>query len=1477
MSPAHTTANAPSDASASNLAKPVTTQASPAPLTSATAPSSPKAVAVDGTTTQGACDAAPGTQVQIGYEPSLAFLAQERNTPANRLHQLLKETFPDSNYQLVYKSYFRDDLPSSVASGKLDMAVLELGPRSSPQDGGQLSLPSQPAGIKVVTIPAGYTVMAGQSQPDDGLAEHVPPWLLLSFALLLTLIASAFLLSVVAYVLNLRPPTPDRWSRAVVTLVDPTLSRWTRAWNWMFTTTTGAMITGIWCLAGVCLLFLLTSSRAYAALSNTKSDAIEKIDSNLEPKREIYEFRSNAWVKCRRTETCLRDYANDELRALLLGDRETLCWYADSDEARSAPRVSPRRRHPTHLRRHPSRPSLGRKGHDELRLRATRNRPRPLARRGPSLRALLCFRKVTMTIRESLSVSLTLTADGTSATSDGGNVKELRLDLHCYGFEALLRMWVIAEDDADAFLPLVTSNGVLEAELTLGKSLYNVAPAPDPLVVSGIVTARKIREVTGEGMNGDPILYREYELEFRDPAQALWSHHRPSTVYAKARLDTIVEENTPSKIVVTSAWTQGKRVRPMVCLGLGIDWASFYDWLFWIADCEYGHIWYDYTNKKLVLDSQKPRNGSPVELAFGSITKTTSYRVAFAPPVREAVTLLNSFQGTTAKWDVQQPNAVTGVRRDYLVHTSLDEAAKHRQETEQNRHLTGNFDVRVDCDAYPEMYLAPGTQLTLAGEFGTKLFVSGKTLRVTELAIRCLATHQQPEYDLENEWTEYELDYVIELEAVEDPRWRGPRYVTPHYPVRVEGKIVSSVGSGTDRAYTVYADEDTGDTYKINLPLWNCTITIPMTPDFVPGHLYLPAYKDARVFVSMDFDSARIERFLDWGTDVTLPGASLGNHLLLGKNDASETSIKHWYVDNSPELVIRRIHSGDLGTVTVKEGILTLELTEEGGGSGFAATTSVEPQAQMAKSDSEQKSDLAVSDLQDATSTAQTQLTTEVNRAANAVKQQAEDLGADRLPGQGRRRRTQRCRNHHRHPSRRGQDDPERCPSAVGRFAEVVAMQALTEARTTLEDCARAAQAPLASLEQETRTLIAQIQPLPQKLTADTRKLTLRTSSLAKELDVRLARARSRLPKSPEVARAAAAQSLTSMTEAARTLSGSVSAAADSFGALVDGLDATVGTINDQLTTIRNGIAAARQAVKGILDGALALLKDVENKLDKLKTTLLAQLDGLEATFNATIDTIKTTVNTFIDGIRTVIGQFTEAVKTATTPITTGADALSDLVSDLLTKATTLVDQIQSLVSTVLGAIDKIPVAALPEPMAKPTVTAITQVATQFGTQLSTGASAAASQLQTLAGQLSTAIEQGQTQLSQQLETALKPMFDQIDKLVTQIDDKQRELSTQITAQLQTLATQKDQLIATAQTQIDALTQPFLDGLSGYCDSITQAASSAEQSQRQIFAQCQTQVATLQSKMTALSTRLETSVSGFETQYRALLAKAAAL
>jgi hypothetical protein len=595
---------------------------------------------------------------------------------------------------------------------------------------------------------------------------------------------------------------------------------------------------------------------------------------------------------------------------------------------------------------------------------------------------------------ETLHIGVTLTAGTESAHADGGNVKEFSLSAKLFGFSGSIRIWVDVAAGDDFFAP-VCSSAPLALSLELGKALYKVSPAPAPLLLEALVTARHMREITSEDVTGNPILYREYTFEFQDAARALWSQHHPCAVYAKATLAEVLAENTPELLGLRAPWPALSTLRPMLCLGLGVEPASFYDFVFWIAHAEGGHIWYDYAHHDLVIDANKPSVGARQDLAFGSIESSSRFRVTFAPPPRAAVKVLNSRDGATPQLDVEQPDAASGVRHDFMLHSALNADAEALATALKGRFTTGRFDVHVDCDAFPEMYLAPGHLLALGGEFGSNFFVSDQSLRVIGLDIAAVATQQTPEYDIENTTTDYEVRFALDLEAADDSRWRGHDYRIPRYPLRVEGKVLSAIGNAGERPYSIYAEADASNTYKVQLALWNATIAIPVAPDFMPGHLYFPVYKDSRVFVSLELDSARIERFLDWGKDVPVPSASQGNHLLLGKSETSETSIKHWYVDNSPELVIGRVNSGDLATVTVKEGTLTLELTEESGSSGFGATVSVEPQAQMAKADSAQKADLAVADLQGSAQTATTQLSGSVNDATSAIRQQSEQLSSE--------------------------------------------------------------------------------------------------------------------------------------------------------------------------------------------------------------------------------------------------------------------------------------------------------------------------------------------------------------------------------------------------------------------------------------------------------------------------------------------------
>lgn len=598
----------------------------------------------------------------------------------------------------------------------------------------------------------------------------------------------------------------------------------------------------------------------------------------------------------------------------------------------------------------------------------------------------------TRTFDDSLRVEVTLSAGERSSKVTGGQVKALELELHSHGHEGQVTFWCEAEGDADTCWSMMISSELLEVEVRVSKARYDVNPAPDPIVVQGVVVERRLREVPSAHAKGKSVLLREYVIAFCDAARALWTEHYPTCVYSQVKLEKVFKEHTSPKIRVDLGWSALGTTRALVCLGLGDDDASFYDFTFWLADREYGHVWYDYSTQKLVFADSKPALQPSVELGLETLRSTQSIQVVFPRWNRAAIHLVNSRDGATKQLPVKQPTAVDGVRRDYLIHTPIEARAEARQRLEERRCAPGMYDVLVHCDEYPQRYLVPGCTVTLAEDFSDALFVSKTTFRVVRLKIQALATHREPEFDLENDETEYTTSVTMALEPLDDPRWRGPNYVSPHYPIEMEGKVLSAVGDAGDRTYSVLEADNAVGVYQVNFANWNSTVTIPVTPDFMPGHLYFPVIKDSRVFVSLTFDSARISRFLDWGTDVTLPNASQGNHLLLGRNQKSETSIMHSYVDGAPQLVIGRVNSGDQGTVTVKEGLLVLELTDTEAASRLTATVSVEPEAQMAKADAQQKSELAVQELQGASDAAAEELTGSAVAAAATLQKQATAL-----------------------------------------------------------------------------------------------------------------------------------------------------------------------------------------------------------------------------------------------------------------------------------------------------------------------------------------------------------------------------------------------------------------------------------------------------------------------------------------------------
>jgi hypothetical protein len=594
---------------------------------------------------------------------------------------------------------------------------------------------------------------------------------------------------------------------------------------------------------------------------------------------------------------------------------------------------------------------------------------------------------------DDLACTLAVWSNGASTAVPGANVKRLQLSLAPHGFRGEIAFWVRADEAGETLHQVLIGDAPIELAIGVARARYLGTPPP-PLAVRGAVIARRFLELTTDDMAGRPVRFRRYAMELVDPARAAWSVHHPTAVATDKSLADVIRAQLVGEMALDVAWPELAQKRAMIGLGLGEDDASFHDFVLWTAASRAGHFLLDYATRKYQLADGKPRVAQPAVLERDDVAEL---EVALPEPVRHQQRFLNSWTGMDAVTSVELAQARPPITRDVLVHTPIPREVSGLVDRDARRLATGMHEIAVEFRRFPELLLAPGAGLTLDDDsFSAKLTGFGESLRVVELELSARALDESAEFDLELTSTTYAIELRARLEHEDDPRTRVPAFRTPRYPFEVEGAIVSAIGETGDRAYTVYEDAATSlDRYRVKLATWNVTIEVPFTPLFQPGHLYFPAYRDARVVVAIGLERARLTSFLDWGPSVRLPLATQGNHILFGKNATSETSLRHWYVDSLPELQLRREHSGNIGAMTVKQGAIVIETFDDDAAGAGGTTVSVQPEAAAAQASLEASSSVAVSDLDGSVTGAAGELDGKVDEATAAVGQSVTALKTD--------------------------------------------------------------------------------------------------------------------------------------------------------------------------------------------------------------------------------------------------------------------------------------------------------------------------------------------------------------------------------------------------------------------------------------------------------------------------------------------------
>jgi hypothetical protein len=535
---------------------------------------------------------------------------------------------------------------------------------------------------------------------------------------------------------------------------------------------------------------------------------------------------------------------------------------------------------------------------------------------------------------DALKMTLTLEIGDMKFEIPGANIKSLKATLHPYGFTAHMGFGVSSEKVKDTLYSQFVKQDLIRVKLDVEPYFKPRGERIETLTLQGFVTGKSLlKELTIENINlrRDPVLYRFYLLDFADPARVLWRRHFPCDLVVDKNIKDLIEANKGTGVDIHF---EGERLDEKFAIqtltpGAFDTGNSFYDFIVWYANAYNSIFSYNFKTNHYTLSESKPKEG---EVKTVSELEVEEYRIDFPDTIRYNDRFLNVFSEDPRISEKSRDTAKQGFRRDVLLRESVASEFENACNLESEKPKIRGHVLFVTHKRFPLLTYRPGIFVKLEGGlWSDKIFLHGKEYRVRDIFMKVQAEDDNPDADHNMPFSRYHLDLHSRLELKSEKAATMPPFKAPVYPIHVEGKIVSEQGKDKEETYQIYKHHGTEiDQYKVKIPCFgNVEVVAPFEPLFEPGHFYFPAYKDQRVLVELYFHSARIVGFLDWRHGGRLPMDTQGNHILFGKSSESNTSINHIYVDNKPQLNIKRSSNKDTETIQLQEGTIILQTKDE--------------------------------------------------------------------------------------------------------------------------------------------------------------------------------------------------------------------------------------------------------------------------------------------------------------------------------------------------------------------------------------------------------------------------------------------------------------------------------------------------------------------------------------------------------------------
>ncbi len=538
---------------------------------------------------------------------------------------------------------------------------------------------------------------------------------------------------------------------------------------------------------------------------------------------------------------------------------------------------------------------------------------------------------------DSLEILLKLNIDNHKFDIPCGNIKYLECKLYQYGFICTVNFWFSSELKVDKLYPLFTTDKLIEVQLNVSahfKDKDNDKKIKS-IILSGSVTKKAILDeliVENLHLKKNPVLYRYYQIIFKDNAQVFLKQHFPTDLKVNKKIKELFINNTPSKVNIEYNWSFLDKEITINTLPLGSlkNQASFYDFIIWFANKYNGLFLYDYSKDTFYLTDKKISSNKIINV---DKEKISSYSINFLEQPRYTIEVLNANAENVQKKQIKYPSSLDNIEKTLIIDTPIvSEYDNFINIAKKKTKTICNYILKLKLNKFYNIPIYPNSLLKFSGKLWSKeQFIKDKTYRIRQLYMKAEAVNQEADSDINMPYNKYDIQTNFILESQDDESITLPEVVEPYYPLLVEGYVVSETGRKDEDTYQIYQHSKTSiDHYKVAIPLFNNQqVWVPFEPIFFSGQFYFPLYRGARVLVALYLHKAYIKRILDWKDGVRLPLDTQGNHILLGKNAESQTSISHIYTKNEPVLKIVRTNKNDTQILQINEGTIILETKEK--------------------------------------------------------------------------------------------------------------------------------------------------------------------------------------------------------------------------------------------------------------------------------------------------------------------------------------------------------------------------------------------------------------------------------------------------------------------------------------------------------------------------------------------------------------------